>query len=94
MFEKTFGASSDQAVQLLESKILTIHRLHSLAPPGTLDPTPHLYASTMYTLGGIMGVAALAHYLVQPLSITQLAKYSPKSLPSNVITIPLVDKKE
>ena len=58
----------EQASQLLAAKTLTISKLLALAPPGTLDPTPHLYDSTMYTLAGMMGVAVVAHGLVRPIA--------------------------
>jgi hypothetical protein len=38
-----------------------------LAPPGTIDPTPHLYDSTMYALSGLMAVSVIAHGMVRPL---------------------------
>jgi hypothetical protein len=41
-FAKTFGAPVSQAQQLLESKTLTLSKLLTIAPPGTIDPTPHL----------------------------------------------------
>ncbi len=31
---------------------------------GTPDPSPYLYDTTMYTMAGLMGVAALTHTLV------------------------------
>lgn len=50
-FEATFGASVDKANDLIASKTLTISKLMALAPPGTVDPTPYLYDTTMYTMG-------------------------------------------
>jgi hypothetical protein len=35
---------------------------------GTIDPTPHLNDTAMYTLGTMMVVAALSHSLVKPLN--------------------------
>jgi MFS family permease len=66
-FAQTFGVSMDQAGQLLAAKTLNIAKLLALAPPGTVDPSPHLYDSTMYTLSGMMVVAFLAHNFVKPL---------------------------
>ncbi len=45
---------------------VTISRLLELAPPGTIDPSPYVYDSTMFTMAGLMGVAAVAHGLVRP----------------------------
>jgi len=66
-FEQLFGAPMEQAQSLLAAKTLSISKLMSIAPPGTIDPTPHLYDTTMYTLAGVMGVACVAHGLVRPL---------------------------
>lgn len=43
-FFRVFGAPIEHASSLIESKALTISKLLTIAPPGTLDPTPHLYA--------------------------------------------------
>eukprot|EP01038_Epipyxis_sp_PR26KG_P004904 gene4904-6867_t len=66
-FEAMFGAPMEKASELLAAKTLTISKLLLLAPPGTLDPTPHLYDTTMYSLGGLMAVAVIAHGLVKPI---------------------------
>jgi hypothetical protein len=59
----------DKASELMAAKTLTISRLMAIAPPGTIDPTPHLYDTTMYTMGGLMAVAVIAHGLVRPLKV-------------------------
>ena len=56
---------------LIEAKTVTIAKLMAIAPPGTQDPTPFIYDSTMYSMAGLMGVAALAHLAVRPVA----AKY-------------------
>jgi len=66
-FQDAFGAPMEQASQLLATKTLTINKLMILAPPGTIDPTPHLYDTTFYTLGGLMATATIAHALVKPM---------------------------
>lgn len=38
----------------LQAKALTIARLMEIAPGGTMDPTPFIYDSTMYTMAGMM----------------------------------------
>ena len=57
----------ESAYELLASKTLTISKLLVLAPPGTLDPTPHLYDTTMYAMSGLMVTAVIAHSLVRPM---------------------------
>ena len=44
----------------------------ALCPPGTPDPTPHLYDTTMYTLTGLMATAFVCHSLVRPMNIQNL----------------------
>lgn len=38
----------------LQAKALTIDKLMQIAPAGTVDPTPFIYDSTMYTMAGLM----------------------------------------
>lgn len=38
----------------LQAKALTIGKLMEIAPVGTVDPTPFIYDSTMYTMAGLM----------------------------------------
>jgi hypothetical protein len=52
---------------LIAAKTVTISKLLALAPPGTIDPTPHLYDSTMYALSGMMIVGFMSHAMVKPL---------------------------
>lgn len=76
----TFGAPMERASDLLATKTLTISKLLALAPPGTLDPSPHLYDTTMYTLTGFMAASVVIHSLVKrvpsPKEIVVMAKSS------------------
>jgi hypothetical protein len=65
-FEAMFGAPMSASSELIASKALTIPSLMQLAPSGTVDPSPFVYDSTMYAMAGLMGVATIAHGLVQP----------------------------
>eukprot|EP01034_Spumella_vulgaris_P022819 gene22819-28992_t len=67
-FYSAFGAPVEQASELLAAKTLSISKLMVLMPPGTIDPTPHIYDSTMYALGGLMTVAFVSHAMVRPLT--------------------------
>ena len=67
-FMETFGTPIENAMDLLSAKVLINNKLLALAPPGTLDPTPHLYDTTMYALSGMMAVAFVAHGMVRPVS--------------------------
>ena len=41
-FLKTFGAPIEKSQELLAQKTMTLSKLLTIAPPGTIDPTPHL----------------------------------------------------
>ncbi len=76
-FLHRFGASVDSLEQLIAAKSVTIKNLLELCPPGTLDPTPFLYNSTMYAAAGAMSVAALATVLHRPVDPKYLTVEAP-----------------
>ena len=39
-----------------------------IAPTGTLDPSPFIYNSTLYTMAGLVSVAAMLHFMVKPVN--------------------------
>ena len=51
-FEDAFGCPPEQLSLLLEAKAVTIGRLMEIAPMGTVDPSPNLYDTTLYSMGG------------------------------------------
>ena len=51
---------------LVEAKTVTIPRLLELAPAGTLDPSPFLYTSTLYSMAGLVAAAAILHTAITP----------------------------
>ena len=51
-FEDAFGSPPEQLSSLLEAKAVTISRLMEIAPTGTIDPSPNLYDTTLYSMGG------------------------------------------
>lgn len=67
-FETVFGAPMSQAADLMASKTLTISKLMAHMPAGVMDPTPHIYDSTMYALSGLMAVAFVSHSMVRPMN--------------------------
>ena len=77
-FYQAFGAPMEQAADLLAAKTLSISKLMVLMPPGTLDPTPHIYDSTMYALSGLMAVAFVSHAMVRPLSVAAASSAAAK----------------
>jgi MFS family permease len=65
-FEAAFGTGVAELEHLVEAKTVTIARLMELAPPGTLDPTPSLYNTTMYLMAVLLFVALIANALMRP----------------------------
>ena len=68
LFETKFNAPIEQAIALLDSKALSISKLMVIAPPGTIDPTPYIYDTTMYGLSGLMVCAVVANLATFPLT--------------------------
>ena len=66
MFQEKYGAPVENLKELIEAKTVTIPSLMEIVPPGTLDPTPHLYDTTFYAMSGIIGAAMLCNALVFP----------------------------
>jgi len=67
-FERKFGAPLSELQALVEAKSVTITKLMEIAPAGTVDPTPSLYNTTMYSMAGLLAVAALANASVRPVA--------------------------
>lgn len=65
-FQEKFGAGLDQLDTLVAAKTVTIARLMEIAPAGTVDPTPSLYNTTMYTMAGLLVIALVANMMVRP----------------------------
>ena len=70
-FINKFGIpmTNENIIQLMKTKSLNISRLLEICPIDTVDPSPHLYDSTMQTLGTMMCLAVVAHGLVRPLPL-------------------------
>jgi len=66
LFKTTFGLDISQAGHLLDTKVMTLSKLVSVLPPELADPSPYLYNSSLYTMAGLAGVAALLHFAVRP----------------------------
>lgn len=67
-FQKKFGAPLDALEELVEAKTVTIANLMEIVPPGTPDPTPGLYNTTMLVMAGLLAVAFLANLMVRPVA--------------------------
>ena len=65
-FQEKFGAGTERLQELVDAKTVTIAKLMEIVPPGTLDPTPGIYDSTMYAMAGIMGCAVVCNSLIKP----------------------------
>lgn len=65
-FESKFGAPVAQIDKLVEAKTVTVAKLMEIAPAGTIDPTPTLYNTTMYTMAALLVIGLIANFLVKP----------------------------
>ena len=74
-FQALFGTDISQAQSLIEAKTLTISKLMTIMPQGTIDPSPFIYNNTMYTMAGLVGIGAMLHFMVRPVD----RKYFEKS---------------
>jgi len=74
LFSERFGTDLSQAQTLIEAKTLTISKLMTIMPQGTVDPTPFLYNNTMYTMAGLVSAAAALHFMVRPVNTKYFEK--------------------
>ena len=77
-FASKFGTDVSSAQSLIEAKTLTINKLMTIMPPGTVDPSPFLYNNTMYTMSALVGVAAALHFMVKPVDKKYFEKVEEK----------------
>ena len=68
LFISKFGVSVSEAPSLIEAKTLTISKLMTIMPTGTVDPSPFLYNNTMYTMAGLVSLASALHFMVGPVN--------------------------
>jgi hypothetical protein len=66
LFEQKFGAPISNIQLLADTKTVTICNLMEIMPAGTVDPTPYLYDTTMYSMASLLVIAALANSQITP----------------------------
>ncbi len=64
-FQERFGAGIEQLDQLVAAQTVTIARLMEIVPPGTIDPTPSLYNSTMYLMAVLLAIGLVSNALMK-----------------------------
>lgn len=65
-FQEKFGSAVSQLNELVAAKTVTVSKLMELVPPGTVDPTPSLYNTTMYAMAALLVIAFFANLTVRP----------------------------
>ena len=65
-FTETFGAGVDKLDLLIEKKTVTLAKLLEISPPGTVDPTPSLYNTTMYLMAFLLLIALISNAFMKP----------------------------
>lgn len=71
------GAPVSQLPELLASKTVTIAQLMKIVPPDTVDPTPFLFNSTMYTLSCLLGFALMCNMAIRPVNAKHFELVAP-----------------
>jgi hypothetical protein len=61
---------------------------------GTIDPTPHLNDTAMYTLGTLMIVASISNYLVKPTDRSITPTSTEQKQPMKVISVTATKEEE
>ena len=74
LFEQAFGAGIEQLDLLLAQNTVTIAKLMSIAPSGTVDPTSSLYNTTMYLMAALLAVALVCNALMRPVDERHLMR--------------------
>ena len=67
-FEEKFGAPVERLSELAAAKTVTIERLMEIAPPGSVDPTPSLYNTTMLAMAALLVIAFFANAAIRPVA--------------------------
>ncbi len=65
-FLEKFGAPIEKLDELVKAKTVTVQKLMEIAPEGTIDPTPSLYNTTMYTMAALLVIGFIANAFVKP----------------------------
>ncbi|CAE7820586.1 unnamed protein product, partial [Symbiodinium sp. KB8] len=65
-FQTKFGEPIEDLHELVAARTVNIAKLMEIAPEGTIDPTPSLYNSTMYSMAGILSIAFVCNQLMRP----------------------------
>lgn len=66
VFLAQFGATVDQLDNLISTNTVSIVQLMQIVPSGTVDPTPSLYNTTMYTMAALLVIGLLCNVLIRP----------------------------
>eukprot|EP01147_Barroeca_monosierra_P011008 gene11008-3080_t len=64
VFQKKFGAPVETLPQLIDTKTVTISSLMEIVPAGTLDPTPTLYNTALYSMAGLLTCAVICNSMI------------------------------
>jgi len=67
-FQETFGAPLSDLNILALNKTVTISKLMEIAPPGTIDPTPMIYDTTLYSMSLLLFIAVLCNHMIRPIN--------------------------
>ncbi|EGD82660.1 MFS permease [Salpingoeca rosetta] len=74
LFQTKFGAPMSSLSELVDAKTVTIGSLMEIAPAGTLDPTPSLYNTALYSMAGLLTCAVLCNAMIRPVDPKYMLK--------------------
>ena len=68
-FLEKFGGPVGKLDELVLAKTVTVQKLMEIVPAGTIDPTPSLYTTTMYTMAALLVIGFIANACVKPVDL-------------------------
>ncbi|CAN0231456.1 unnamed protein product [Pylaiella littoralis] len=76
-FQEAFNTRVEDIQMLFDANALTIPKLMQIAPAGTVDPSPFIFDTSLYTMAGLMGVAAFSHATIRPINPKHFERVDP-----------------
>lgn len=73
-FKQQFGVSADNLQALIDNNVVSIAKLMQIAPPGTVDPSPYLYDTSMKTMAALLLVGFVNNATMQPVKQSLIRK--------------------
>ena len=66
VFQHQFGEGVDKLNELIATNSVSINKLLQIAPPGTIDPSPYLYDSSMKVMSALLVLGLVNNAMMKP----------------------------